>query len=120
MKELQRRDPDPADLINYLESATLPDDDKLARSLLLTIDDYFLSDDGLLFHLCTPRKTHHTTTYQQLVIPAALRYEVLTWGHDDPTAGHFGTVKTCEKLRTRYYWRNMYSDLQHCMVQKLL
>ena len=113
VKELQRRDPDLADLINYLESATLPDKDKLARSLLLTIDDYFLSDDGLLFHLWTPRKTRHTTTYQQLVIPAALRYEVLTWGHDDPTAGHFGTVKTYEKLRTRYYWRNMFSDIQH-------
>jgi len=113
VKELQHRDPDLADLINYLESATLPDKDKLARSLLLTIDDYVLSDDGLLFHLWTPRKTHHTTTCQQLVIPAALRYQVLTWGHDDPTAGHFGTVTTYEKLRTRYYWRNMFSDIQH-------
>ena len=56
VKELQHRDPDLADLINYLESATLPDKDKLARSLLLTIDDYFLSDDGLLFHLWTHGK----------------------------------------------------------------
>jgi len=83
VKELKCCDPDLADLINYLESVTLPDKNKLARSLLLTIDDYFLSDNGLLFHLWTPRKTCHTTTYQQLVIPAALRYEVLTWGHDD-------------------------------------
>ena len=114
VRELQRRDPDLADLILYLESSTLPDKDSVARSLLLTIDDYFLSEDGLLFHLWTPRGPRHTSTYQQLVIPTALRYEILTWGHDDAmTGGHFGTVKTYEKLRIRYYWRHMYSDIQH-------
>ena len=25
-------------------------------------------------------------------------YEILTWGHDDPTAAHFGTTKTYEKM----------------------
>ena len=124
VKELQRRDPDLADLIDYLESINLPDKDKLARSLLLTIDEYYLSDDGLLFHLWTPRRSRHITTYQQLVIPAALRYEVLTWAHDDPTAGHFGTVKTYETLRTRYYWHNMWhvaSGKWHtALVPKLL
>ena len=114
VRELQRPDPDLADLILYLESSTLPDKDRVARSLLLTIDDYFLSGDGLLFHLWTPRGPRHTSTYEQLVIPTALCYEILTWGHDDAmTGGHFGTVKTYEKLRIRYYWRHMYSDIQH-------
>ena len=35
------------------------------------------------------------------------------WAHDDPTGGHFGTVKTYEKLHTRYYWRKMFSDVNH-------
>ena len=113
VRDFQRRDSDLADLIQYLESSKLPDKDSIARSLLLTIDDYFLSEDGLLFHLWTPKGRRRTTTHQQLVIPAALRYEVLTWGHDDPTAAHLGTVKTYEKLRIRYYWRNMFSDIQH-------
>ena len=42
-----------------------------------------------------------------------MRYEILSWGHDDPTAAHFGTTKTYEKLRNRYYWRKMFSDVQH-------
>ena len=113
MRELQRNDPDLSDLIVYLETSKLPDHNGPARSLLLTIDDYFLSDEGLLFHLWTPQGRRRATTYQQLVVPPALRYELLVWAHDDPTGGHFGTVKTYEKLRTRYYWRKMFSDVNH-------
>ena len=102
-----------SDLIVYLETSKLPDHNGPARSLLLTIDDYFLSDEGLLFHLWTPQGRRRATTYQQLVVPPALRYELLVWAHDDPTGGHFGTVKTYEKLRTRYYWRKMFSDVNH-------
>ena len=29
------------------------------------------------------------------------------------TGGHFSTVKTYEKLQTRFYWHHMYSDIQH-------
>lgn len=39
--------------------------------------------------------------------------EILVWAHDDLTGEHFGTVKTYEKLRTRYYWRKMFSDVNH-------
>ena len=113
IRDAQRRDPDLADLISYLENWTLPADNGSARRLLLTVDDYFLSPDGHLFHLWTPPAHRRPSTIQQLVIPTALRYEILTWGHDDPTAAHFGTTKTYEKLRTRYYWRKMFSDVQH-------
>ena len=77
------------------------------------VDDYLVNEDGLLFHLWTPKDRHRSTTYQQLVIPTALRYELLIWAHDNPNSGHFGTVKTYEKLRTRYYWRKMFSDVSH-------
>ena len=113
VRELQRNDPDLSDLIVYLETSKLPDHNGPARSLLLIMDDYFLSDEGLLFHLWTPQRRRRATTYQQLVIPPSLRYELLVWAHDDPTGGHFGTVKTYEKLRTRYYWRKMFSDVNH-------
>ena len=63
IRDLQRHDPDLADLIQYLESSKLPDKDSVARSLLLTIDDYFLSEDGLLFHLWTPKGRRRTTTH---------------------------------------------------------
>lgn len=35
----------------------------------------------------------------------------MVWAHDDVTAGHLGTQKTYGKVRTRYYWRNMYRDI---------
>lgn len=47
------------------------------------------------------------------MIPTALCYELLIWAHDNPNSGHFGTVKTYEKVRTRYYWRKMFSDVSH-------
>ena len=113
VRDLQRHDPDLSDLVQYLETWKLPDHNDTARSLLLTVDDYFLNEDGLLFHLWTPKDCRRSTTYQQLVIPTALRYELLIWAHDNPNSGHFGTVKTYEKLRTRYYWRKMFSDVSH-------
>ena len=113
VRDFQRRDPDLSDLVQCLETWKLPDHNDTARSLLLTVDDYFLNEDGLLFHLWTPKERRRSATYQQLVIPTALRYELLVWVHDDPTGGHFGTVKTYEKLRTRYYWRKMFSDVSH-------
>ena len=70
--DLQRRDPDLFYLVQYLETWKLPDHNDTARSLLLTVDDYFLNEDGLLFHLWTPKDRRRSTTYQQLVIPTAL------------------------------------------------
>ena len=113
LQDMQRKDPDLADLINYLETSQLPDNDTTARRLLLTIDDYFLSEDGLLFHLWTPKGQGRPSICQQLVIPSALRHEILTWAHDDPTGAHFGMLKTYERLRLRYYWRKMFADVSH-------
>ena len=33
--------------------------------------------------------------------------------HDEVTAGHFALAKTYEKLRQKYYWKNMYADCVH-------
>ena len=94
VRDLQCRDPDLSDLVRYLETWKLPDHNNTAHSLLLKVDDYFLNEDGLLFHLWFPKDHRRSTTYQQLVIPTTLRYELLMWAHDNPTSGHFGTVKT--------------------------
>ena len=44
---------------------------------------------------------------------SALKHEILVSCHDAPTAGHFCVFKTYEKLRSKYYWRKMYSDVDH-------
>ena len=103
IRNLQRRDADLSDTIAYLEDKILPAKDGSARALLLCVDNYFLDKDGILCHIWVPNKRHPRGMYTQLVVPAALRQEVLTAGHDDPTAGHLGTHKTYEKLRQPYY-----------------
>ena len=113
IRNLQRRDADLSDTIAYLEDKTLPAKGSSARALLLCVDNYFLDKDGILCHIWVPNKRHPRGMYTQLVVPAALRQEVLTAGHDDPTAGHLGTHKTYEKLRRRYYWRGLYQDVDH-------
>ena len=45
-------------------------------------------------------------------MPPKFRNDIIFWAH--ATAGHFGFVKTLDKLRKRYYGRPlMYSDVEH-------
>lgn len=46
-----------------------------------------------------------------LVIPQHLRQEVLQHLHDDPTAGHLGFLKTCTRVRHRFFWPGMYATI---------
>ena len=49
------------------------------------------------------------------VLPADLRYAVLSKCHDAPGAGHLGSEKTLERLRMQAYWVGMARDVeQYC------
>ena len=111
--ELQRADDQIAPMIQYLEEGILPSDDKTARTILLTQDQYHISDDGLLYHIWKPTGRGADKLRLQLVVPPSLRESLLFQMHDEVTAGHLGTFKTYEKLRQRYYWINMYADCEH-------
>lgn len=51
--EFQRKDPDIAEIIDYLEDDRLSSDQARARRLLLNEDVYFLDEHNLLYHLDT-------------------------------------------------------------------
>ena len=38
---------------------------------------------------------------------AAMRQELLRIHHDDPLAGHFGTRRTMELVRRKFYWKGL-------------
>ncbi|KAG1957220.1 thy-1 membrane glycoprotein [Pimephales promelas] len=53
----------------------------------------------------------------QLLVPHALRPEVLRWVHGAAGAGHFGNSKTVRRLRQRFYWPGCRQDTEmyvHC------
>ena len=91
----------------------MPESEEKARSLMLSIDSYYLDSNGILCHWWTPGKRHTKSLCSQVVIPAALRHDILVACHDDPTAGHLGATKTYEKVRLRYYWHGMFKDIEH-------
>ena len=111
--ELQRRDTELADIISYLEHDVLPPDDTRARKILLSNDSFFLGEHGILYHIDHNQKKGTQGPVPQLVIPTALKYEVLVNAHDDATGGHLGTTKTYGKVRARYWWNGMFADVSH-------
>ncbi|VDI22567.1 Hypothetical predicted protein [Mytilus galloprovincialis] len=60
------------------------------------------------------------TSYQQLVAPKRIRGEILRLLHDCRTAGHFGRDRTLAKVRARFYWPGMTTDItrwcQTCLL----
>ena len=54
----------------------------------------------------------------QVIVPPALRGEVLAFCHGHRTSAHFGLKRTLEKVKRRYYWPGMGKDIsrwvKHC------
>ncbi|GFX07204.1 retrovirus-related Pol polyprotein from transposon 412 [Trichonephila clavipes] len=50
----------------------------------------------------------------QLILPKTRISTVLKDMHGSPTGGHFGVMKTLQKVRKRFYWNNVRSDVEKC------
>ena len=111
LMSLQRRDRELAPLIDYLEQGILPEEDAQIKSILATVDQYVITQEGLLYHISSNTPGLQETF--QVVIPTGMKEEVLYNVHDEVTGGHFGILKTYGKLRKRYYWKNMFADCEH-------
>lgn len=81
-QDMQRRDPELAVMIDFLENDILPTNDKDARKILLTSDNFHIGQDGLLYHIDFNRRRNASESFSQLVVPAALRFEILSNIHD--------------------------------------
>lgn len=69
---------------------------------LVQIWDQLVIKDGLLFrkYLNNQKQDVH----YQMVIPKAMRMEVLEELHGRISGGHLGEDKTLQKLKQRFYW----------------
>ena len=102
IQTLQKQDERLADLIAYLKSDHLPPHNKVARSLMLTVNDYFLKDD-ILYHLWTSTGPKEKGPFVQLIVPKGLQLQIMQAAHDDVLAGHLGVAKTYEVIRQGFY-----------------
>lgn len=50
--------------------------------------------------------------HAQVVLPFAERRNILQKCHDDKTSGHLGVRKTLEKIRQRFYWPGLQTDVR--------
>lgn len=113
----QRADPEYQALINYLEKRKIPANFSAAerttlmrRALKFTVDP----DDKALY--CTRQPETYTRSefagfYRRLVIPAAMRKDILAVYHDSQLGGHLGAARTYQRIARRYHWDNMYDDI---------
>ena len=113
MLKNQRKDKSLNNMINYLRTDALPDKTVEAKAVILHCEDYFLDENGILYHIVQENKSPTGQIIEQLVIPDSLKIEVLSACHDDATGGHFGIDRTYATIKLRFFWIKMYQDVRH-------
>ena len=87
---------------------------KEVRTLVAQWDDLFIRDGAL----CRWRTRPGRKKGLQLVVPEALRLDILDYCHGHRTSAHFGRERTEVKIKSRYYWPGMTADIRrwvkHC------
>lgn len=113
----QREDPALIPIIELLEG-------KPSKSVLRLPDGFYLQD-GILYHLSFVSQPTRGEPCEQLVVPNDLKLEILRECHADWCSGHFALAKTLNRIRSAFFWFNMYADAKRfvqscpaCMERK--
>jgi hypothetical protein len=106
----QRADPDLLPLIEYLESDILPLNEELASQVRTNATLYTLVDGILCFTGPSgPQQIRKSPI--RMALPFALRHDILLKYHNDPWSGHLSMKRTYARISSKYYWPQMYSDI---------
>ena len=81
---------------------------KEVRQLLAQWDDLFIMKSVL----CRWRTQPGKRRVAQSVVPMSLRLQLLNYCHGHRTSAHFGRQRTEAKIKSRYYWPGMTSDIR--------
>ena len=108
IKAEQREDPALRPIIDQLsrQDASKPD-----LQLHESLSNYFLSFDGLLYHVASQ---HNKTRpfIHKMVVPEPIKQHVIQKHHDTIWSGHLKFEKTLQKIRLSFFWKHMYTDVQ--------
>uniref|UniRef100_A0A668RSX9 Gypsy retrotransposon integrase-like protein 1 n=1 Tax=Oreochromis aureus TaxID=47969 RepID=A0A668RSX9_OREAU len=110
VRQLQLEDPVTGSLLNQLES------DQRTGEDIQDLEKYVVHD-GLLYFLDPKTKCGlHPLKQLKLFAPTTLRGYLLKYYHNHPTAGQLGIAKTLARLRLRFFWPHMNSDVKKYVV----
>ena len=106
IREVQLKDPDLALYFAYLECHTLPEDESIAKRIVLESKRLEVIDQVL----------HREDTSDPgrwcVVVPRELRSVLLEEAHAGVFAGHFSEQKVYARLRKSYWWYGMRTDVR--------
>ncbi|GFU21230.1 retrovirus-related Pol polyprotein from transposon 412 [Trichonephila clavipes] len=68
----------------------------------------------MVFYIKNGSLTTKKTCRGALIVPKKRVLTVLKELNDNTTGGHFGVMKTLQKVREGFYWNNVWSDVEKC------
>ena len=108
----QRGDQELLEIFEYLEQRKLPEDEKRAKELALTGQQYVILDKVLYY-------VSRDDTLR-IIPPHSDRRSLFDEVHGGPFGGHLRDAKIHGELNKRYWWKGMRSDVirwcQSCLV----
>lgn len=97
-------------IIKWLEYQDKPDNElflmsKAAKAYWINKELFILDQDGLLWKQDEATKV--------LVLPSTMIAEVMNLCHDVPSTGHQGVSRTLSRVKERFYWHTLSTDVQN-------
>ena len=123
--KLQQQCPETAPLYYFIKDDIIPPKSKIITPAIIAMRDQFQLKNEILFHLYQNRVKHgrqkgnelHHFTWR-IVAPSNIRQQILVDNHDK--MGHFSALKTFERVRMNFFWKNYWSNIndyvQSCLT----
>ena len=107
--ETQDRHPRMKQLRQYLKEGALPEDRLERIWVLQTAPMHEVNQAGMLCRVKERGNKGSLGLEMQVLVPETLRGEVVARIHEE--AGHASTLKTYQRVRERFYWPGMFTDV---------
>ena len=112
LRKLQKDDKTLVPFFDFIEKQELPVEISRRRYVIL-LKELLHIEHVILWHRylepITPMPT--SDIVYQVVIPTGLRTAVLQACHNEVLSGHLGFNKTYNKIKTRFWWPNLYTEV---------
>lgn len=100
----QMKDPEVREVMEFLQTRKIPEDDCKAKKLAAR-EALFTLVDGILYYL-----DHRRDHRKLVVVPCHLREVILRESHRGVYSGHFAANKLYNLLVRHWWWDGMYAD----------